>query len=158
MPVVRLPGFLSDDDISLILRTASGIRRDGAGAVRLQSSPASLAGFDQEGDDEGYETDRGEWSTTYLSTDLLFQKRLPELHAKVVGAAIAVDRENWGVCAAALAAADEACELRTRVIELHTVGPTGGLVRTCACCSRNPHHSVLAGDWCSRAIPARLGV
>ena len=128
MQLVRLPGFLSGEEIELVLQTASGIQRDGAGSVRLQSSPASLAGPDLEGDDEGYETNRGEWSTTYLSTELMFQDRLPELHAKVVGAAIATDREHWGICTAALeAAADKSSELTTRVIELHTVGPTGGL-------------------------------
>ena len=67
LSAVRLPRFLSDDEIAQILRVSSEIRRDGAGAVRLHSSPSmsadgSLPSWDQ----EGYETDRGEWSTTYL--------------------------------------------------------------------------------------------
>jgi hypothetical protein len=117
LQVVRLPRFLSDDEIALILETASDIRRDGAGEVRLQS------------DQEVVEADghRGEWSTIYLQTEHMFQARLPELHDRIKRAAIAADRANWGVCAAALAAADEGSDVRTRVIELHTVGPTGGL-------------------------------
>lgn len=138
LDVVRLPNFLSEAEIASILQAAADIRRDGAGAVRLQSSP-SLPGADgalPSWDQGGYETDRGEWSTTYLHTELMFQNRLPELHKKVKEAAVAADRANWGVCAAALAASAEsvagleggvAGELNTRVVELHMVGPTGGL-------------------------------
>lgn len=153
MSAVRLPEFLSDEDITRILRVSSDIRRDGAGAVRLQSSPSmatdgSLPSWDQ----QGYETDRGTWSTTYLQTEYMFQNRLPELHKRVKDAAVRVDRENWGICKAALAAGEPGDKLNTRylrprlfllhsrdssvlnvcclddrVIELHTVGPTGGL-------------------------------
>ena len=115
LAVVRLPNFLSSDEIAQIRLAASEIRRDGAGAVRLQSSPSmttdgSLPSWDQ----EGYETDRGEWSTTYLQTERMFQNRLPELHQKAKDAAIKVDQENWGICAAALAAAEPGDALNTR--------------------------------------------
>ena len=39
LAVVRLPNFLSEEEIASILQAAADIRRDGAGAVRLQSSP-----------------------------------------------------------------------------------------------------------------------
>jgi len=126
LPVVRIPGLLSEDEIRQVLSEAAAIRRDGAGAVRLQSSPSSGDG-PSSWDPEGYEVERGEWSTTYLQTEHMFQSRLPEIHTKLTAAAVAADRENWGICAAALAAGEEGDALRTRVVELHTVGVSGGL-------------------------------
>eukprot|EP01047_Picozoa_sp_COSAG01_P085780 COSAG01_NODE_18996_length_1038_cov_1.564430_2_plen_228_part_00 len=122
LEVVRLPGLLSDDEIRQVLRAAADIRRDGAGAVRMQSQPAAAAATRaaatdsassaaQEAitplpswDPEGYETDRGDWTTTYLHTMHMFQRRLPELHAKIRTAALRVDAEHWGIVQAALAA------------------------------------------------------
>lgn len=117
LAAVRLPNFLTDDDIAHILRASSDIRRDGAGAVRLQSSPSMTAdGSLPSWDQEGYETDRGEWSTTYLQTEYMFQNRLPEVHKRAKDAALRVDRENWGICEAALAAGEPGDELNTRCV------------------------------------------
>jgi hypothetical protein len=169
LEVVRLPGLLSDDEIRQVLRAAADIRRDGAGAVRMQSQPAAAAATRaaatdsassaaQEAitplpswDPEGYETDRGDWTTTYLHTMHMFQRRLPELHAKIRTAALRVDAEHWGIVQAALAAsvrggaavsegkgegqkrgsgdgcAHSPAAVATRCVELHTVGPSGGL-------------------------------
>lgn len=117
LEVVRLPKFLSEEEITQILLVASEIRRDGAGAVRLQSSPSmsadgSLPSWDQ----EGYETDRGEWSTSYLQTEYMFQNRLPDLHERAKTAAVEVDREHWGICQAALAAGEPGDKLNTRCV------------------------------------------
>ena len=85
LSVVRLPNFLSETEIAQVIEGAAGIRRDGAGAVRLQSEDetkpdGSLPSWDA----QGYDSNRGEWSTTYLHTLHLFQNRLPDLHGKIV--------------------------------------------------------------------------
>jgi hypothetical protein len=56
----------------------------------------------------------------------MFQNRLPEIHAKIRAAALAVDTEHWGICAAAVGASNGGA-LSTRCIELHSAGPSGGL-------------------------------
>jgi hypothetical protein len=76
------------------------------------TADGSLPSWDQ----EGYETDRGEWSTTYLQTEYMFQNRLPEVHKRAKDAALRVDRENWGICEAALAAGEPGDELNTRCV------------------------------------------
>ena len=130
MQVVRLPHFLSDQEIRSVAEEAARIRRDGAGAIRLASAgePAteSATSTPASWDPEGYESNRGDWQTTYLHTMHMFQNRLPELHAKLRDAAMLADAQHWGICAEAETASNGG-KVSTRCIEIHTAGPSGGL-------------------------------
>eukprot|EP01052_Picozoa_sp_SAG31_P031853 SAG31_NODE_3424_length_4291_cov_1.659113_8_plen_157_part_00 len=122
LEVVRMPKFLTDSEITQLLEVAATIRRDGAGAIRLQSSDdatqpdGSLPSWDA----QGYESNRGDWTTTYLHTARLFQNRLPDLHKKIVNAAIEADCERWGICNRAVSAANglgiERAAIETRCV------------------------------------------
>ena len=114
--IVRLPNFFSDSDIKAVLNAAVSIRQDGAGSVKLSSNDPM--------------EDRGEWQTTYLHTHLMFQSRLPDVHARLAAAALAADKSHWGIADGALSVSEPGTAVATRCIELHHVGPLGGL----------PHH------------------
>jgi hypothetical protein len=67
LSVVRLPQLLSDEEVTEVLKKAASIRTDGAGSIRLQSTteladPTQTASWDP----GGYESNRGDWHTTYL--------------------------------------------------------------------------------------------
>lgn len=121
LSVYRIPGLLDEREVQRVLQTSAEIVSAGAGLKRLQSSPA---GEEPSGDHQGYEVERGDWQTCYLHTMHMFQRRLPELHAKLKEAALAVDSKEWGLCRRALEASP-GHQLATRCVELHMVGATG---------------------------------
>ena len=108
--VVRLPQFLSGDDIERLFAAADAVRLDleRAGKVGLhdlayrQSSPKRT------------------WETVFLNHRL--DELLPELHSSLFAAARSVDaREGWELLGAGRH------PLSFRVAELHTVRPGGAL-------------------------------
>ena len=104
LQVVCRPNFLEVDTVQSLMAECVAIRNEIAGAVTL-SGP-----------------DRGLWSTTYLHTFHAFQNRNTELHQKLREAAILADAEaKWGMCAVA------PDEIRTRCVEFHDIGESGGL-------------------------------
>lgn len=127
LEVARLPGFFSEADIRRVTTEAAKIRRTGVGCVQLASSGGGGIIEDE---------NRGDWSTTYLHAHHLFQSRLPDIHARLVDAALTAERERgWNVIEPALEAHraanaryndDEPACLSTRCIEHHRVGPSGG--------------------------------
>ena len=120
LPIVQIPKLLSDEEVRQIIETSLSIRRDGAGSVLLQADPWDT--------NDHYGTDRGDWHTTYVSFNHMFQNRLPELHQKLVQAAVEADRDKWHIIETALAAhTSEEVSLQTRCVEWHHVGTTGGL-------------------------------
>jgi hypothetical protein len=65
-------------------------------------------------------TERGAWHTVYLHTDHAFQNRLPEISNRLREAALAVDKEHWGLI-------DHLDDLSVRCVELHEVAEGGQL-------------------------------
>ena len=104
LQIVRLPKFLEPDSTQSLIAECVAIRDEIASAVTL-SGPG-----------------RGVWSTTYLHTHHAFQNRNAELHKKLREAAILADTDaQWGLCAASLG------DIRTRCVEFHDIGVSGGL-------------------------------
>jgi hypothetical protein len=108
--VVRLPQFLSGEDITSLFGAADVVRQDleREGRVGLhdlayrQSSPKHT------------------WTTVFLNDRLA--ELLPELHARLFAAAREVDsQQGWSLLGA------DRHTLSFRVIELHSVRPGGGL-------------------------------
>ncbi len=55
LPVVRIPNFLTPEEMKEVIETSLAIRRDGAGSVLLQADP-----WDK---NDHYGEDRGDWCT-----------------------------------------------------------------------------------------------
>ena len=102
--VIRLPRFLSDDEIQQIQSLA---------AVSEERCRPWQAAHNRS----------GMWDTLYLSASGTFRKALPELCQKLITAAIRVDAETpgWGVLQGAKGA------VVPRVVEYHTVRTHGSL-------------------------------
>jgi hypothetical protein len=101
-PVVRLPAFLSPDEVAEIDAFHAATSHD---CGRL--AKASCAG-------------RSLWTTTYLSTDRRFNARFPELLQRMLAAARAADVAHLGDYASRV-------DVVPRVVEYHTVTPGGAL-------------------------------
>lgn len=103
-PVVRLPKFLSDEEVAAIQAYHGRIA---ASCGTLKKSTCAVTGDPT-------------WETTYLSTDFLFQRAFPELVAKLLAAARRCD-------AAHFSSFGDGAVLRPRVVEYHEIGASGEL-------------------------------
>ena len=103
-PVVRLPAFLSPDEIAEI-DAFHAAQSDACGRLAKASCAVTGAAL---------------WSTTYLSTDRRFNQRFPELLQRMLTAARAADVANFGDFGSRAV-------LKPRVVEYHTVTPGGAL-------------------------------
>ena len=103
-PVVRLPAFLSPEEIAEIdaFHTATSHACGNLAKASCAVTGAAL------------------WTTTYLSTDRRFNQRFPELLQRMLAAARAADRAHFGDFASRV-------DVRPRVVEYHTVTPGGAL-------------------------------
>ena len=101
--VVRLPSFLTEDEIKQVHELAAESQescRPRHQAARHRS---------------------GIWDTLYLSAGGTFRRALPKLYEKLIAAAVRVDAEHWGELRGAGGA------VVPRVIEYHTVRTHGSL-------------------------------
>jgi len=111
---IRIPGLLSRDDIR-------AVHREGA-AIAQQRADSTI-------DRSAWGQPKGTWLVTFLNTGGEFESRLPQLHARVRAAALAVDREHWNVTSGVE-------HVNFRVAEYHTMHatlggrPTGGGLHT----------------------------
>lgn len=88
---------------------------------QFEAQNLSSLGFARR-DGQGVRRMDGPWSTTYLHTDGLFQKKKDVLLRKIIAAALEADAaENWGLLGR------NANDFRVRVVECHTVGKGGSL-------------------------------
>ncbi|KAJ1458060.1 hypothetical protein M885DRAFT_513764 [Pelagophyceae sp. CCMP2097] len=101
--VVRVSGLLDSDEVEAVLSLAISSKSKCGVHVRGRDAVSGQAC----------------WETTYLSTDFVFQKELPQLFDKLVNAALAVDAAEWRLCGGAT--------LRARCVEHHRVLPGGAL-------------------------------
>ena len=79
---IRVPNLLSHADIEALHRASA--------ALALQR-PDSII------DRSAWGQPNGTWLVTFLNTDGMFERMLPELYARVRNAAVAVDRAHWNV-------------------------------------------------------------
>jgi len=110
----HLRGLLNSDDIAALHRAAA--------TVALERPDATI-------DRSAWGQPPGTWLVTFLNTGGAFETVLPELHARIRNAALAVDRAHWN--------ATEGIEhVNFRVVEHHTMRsslndrPTGGGLHT----------------------------
>ena len=103
-PVVRLPAFLSPEEIAEIHAFHAATSHE---CGNLAKASCAVTG-------------RSLWTTTYLSTDRRFNQRFPELLQRMLAAARAADVAHFGDFGAGAV-------LAPRVIEYHTVTPGGAL-------------------------------
>lgn len=101
--VVRVKGFLSEEDIQRIHKTASLVAEttETHDLHRRQGAP------------------QGSWMTVFLNHRL--ELLLPDIHERMMEAAIEADREHWQLLDASRH------ELNLRVSEYHRVLPSGGI-------------------------------
>ena len=99
--VVRLPRFLTDDEISH-LNAVAALLRDEVGEVQRSNG-----------------LEEGSWRTVFFNHRL--RERVPWLHEKLLHAALAVDADHWGLIDA------QREPLAIRVAEHHTILRSGGL-------------------------------
>ena len=133
-PVVRYPRLLSATEVAEI---HAFVVEEGAacGTARKCADPVTGAAA---------------WETTYLSTDLRFQRRFPALLAKLLDAARRADAAWFGGFARGVA-------VRPRVVEYHRVRRTGelrhaehydsGSVYTVDCMLSQPDEDFAGGDF-----------
>ena len=103
-PVVRLPAFLSPEEI-VEIDTFHAAQSHACGCLAKASCPVTGAAL---------------WTTTYLSTDRRFNQRFPELLQRMLTAARAADVAHFGDFASRV-------DVVPRVVEYHTVTPGGAL-------------------------------
>ena len=103
-PVVRLPAFLSTEEIAEIDAFHAATSHE---CGRLAKASCAVAGA-------------ALWTTTYLSTDRRFNQRFPELLQRMLTAARAADVAHFGDFGSRAV-------LKPRVVEYHTVTPGGAL-------------------------------
>ena len=103
-PVVRLPAFLSPDEIAEIDAFHAATSHE---CGRLAKASCAVTGA-------------ALWTTTYLSTDRRFNQRFPELLQRMLTAARAADVAHFGDFGSRAV-------LKPRVVEYHTVTPGGAL-------------------------------
>ena len=103
-PVVRLPAFLSPDEIAEIDAFHAATSHE---CGNLAKASCAVTG-------------RSLWTTTYLSTDRRFNQRFPELLRRMLAAARAADVAHFGDFASRV-------DVVPRVVEYHTVTPGGAL-------------------------------
>ena len=119
LQVQRYPKLLTEEEMTRITEVSLEIRREGAGSVLLRSDPWEK--------NSHYGDDRGEWYTTYVHYQHMFQNRLPQIYNKLWEAALKADRDNWQIIDTALAMeGNEDKSVQPRCIEWHNVG-YGGL-------------------------------
>ena len=106
--VVRIPGLLSASEVEAIHELHAELKPQLGSAGRTGGNQAAA-----------YRN--GKWETSYLSTDGLFAKHMPELRAKLMETARRVDEENWGLMRRAESPVVPRC------VEYHTVEPGGSL-------------------------------
>ena len=103
-PVVRLPAFLSPEEIAEIDAFHAAHSRE---CGRLAKASCAVTGA-------------ALWTTTYLSTDRRFNARFPALLQRMLAAARAADLAHLGDFASRV-------DVVPRVVEYHTVTPGGAL-------------------------------
>ena len=103
-PVVRLPAFLSTEEIAEIDAFHAATSHE---CGRLAKASCAVTGA-------------ALWTTTYLSTDRRFNARFPGLLARMLAAARAADRAHFGDFASRV-------DVVPRVVEYHVVTPGGAL-------------------------------
>ena len=103
-PVVRLPAFLSSEEI-VEIDAFHAAQSHACGRLAKASCAVTGAAL---------------WTTTYLSTDRRFNARFPGLLARMLAAARAADRAHFGDYASRV-------DVVPRVVEYHTVTPGGAL-------------------------------
>ena len=111
LPVVRLPSFLSAEEIA---------------TLRLEVKHAQIekqVGMMERGRNELAAT-MGVWRTSYMHTNGTFARRLPALRTKLRDAMLAVDAAHWGLLAAG---GHDAAHVRFRTVEVHEYGAGGRL-------------------------------
>ena len=101
--VVRVPNFLSADDISQLHAAAGQVESD-KGRHDLQQRQGAPA---------------GSWHTVFVNDRLV--DLLPDLHSRMFAAARQADADNWQLLDPARH------ELSFRVCEYHTVTQSGGI-------------------------------
>eukprot|EP00930_Biecheleria_cincta_P032871 TRINITY_DN22776_c0_g2_i1.p1 TRINITY_DN22776_c0_g2~~TRINITY_DN22776_c0_g2_i1.p1 ORF type:complete len:488 (+),score=34.47 TRINITY_DN22776_c0_g2_i1:141-1604(+) len=107
LPVVRLPGLLSDHEINKLLAAAQADTDRRIGTYRRVIP-------------------NGPWSTWYLHTGGWLQATFPALCTRLAQAVAAADNEHWGLLANAPCAKTLGQPV-VRTAELHTVEGGGGL-------------------------------
>ena len=107
--VVRMPRFLSDDDIDSLRAAAVAVSVD---LERAGRPGAHDLAFRQA-------SPKGSWSSVFLNHRMA--ELLPALHSRLFAAAKAADQAQWGLLDA------DRHALSFRVAELHTVTPGGGI-------------------------------
>ena len=96
---IRVRNLLSTGDIAALHRASA--------ALALQRPDAVI-------DRSAWGQPNGTWLVTFLNTDGMFEKMLPELYARVRNAAVTVDRAHWNVTAGVE-------HVNYRVVEHHTM-------------------------------------
>ena len=106
--VVHVRRFLSDVEIE-------------AGHAKHSELKPQLGSAGRNANNQAASYRNGAWETSYLSTDGLFAKTMPELRQRLISLAQTVDAQNWKLL-------DRATDpILPRCVEYHTVEPGGSL-------------------------------
>ena len=106
--VVHIRQFLSDFEIDALHEKHAHLKPKLGSAGRNANNQAAA-----------YRN--GAWETSYLSTDGLFAKTMPDLRQRLISLARDVDAQHWKIL-------DRATDpIRPRCVEYHTVEPGGSL-------------------------------
>jgi hypothetical protein len=109
--VVRIAGFLSDEEVDELLVALSSAQKDEA------------IGVMERGPDGEPQTD-GVWRTSFLHSNGYFRSKLPHFREKFSQAIVDTDSQNWK-----LLKGRSAAELNFRTVECHEYGAGGRLAR-----------------------------